>query len=78
MRKKILAFVFAAALLVALAVPLFGAGSVYAGHDRGKQKSNDTNVAVCHKGSTIWVDADGSAEHLTDHEDDTEGVCNAD
>ncbi len=34
MRRRILAFVFAAAILIAMAVPLFGGGSVYA-DDRG-------------------------------------------
>ena len=53
MRKKILAFVFAAALLVALAVPVFGSGSVYAGHDKGNQKSVDLNTEeLCHKPGT--------------------------
>ena len=74
MRKKILAVVFTAALLVAMAVPLFGSGgSVYAGHDRGKGKSQDSNVAVCHKGRTIHIDAVDVPDHLA--HGDSAGAC---
>ena len=65
MRKKILAFVFAAALLVAMAVPLFsGGGTAFAGHDRGQGKSQDENVTVCHKGRIIHVSGDAVSAHV--------------
>ncbi len=35
MRKKLLAFLFAAAILVAMAVPLFGSGGAVYAHDVG-------------------------------------------
>ncbi len=36
MRKKILGFVFAAALLAAMAVPLFGSGGTASAHNTGQ------------------------------------------
>ncbi len=69
MRKKILALVFTAALLVALAVPLFGGGVVSASQPR---------VAICHFNDdatdgtaprTISVAAPAVAKHLDNHTD---------
>ena len=44
MRKRILAFVFAAALLVAMAVPLFGSGGAVYAH--GLPPCNDGSTGV--------------------------------
>ena len=68
MRKKILAFVFAAALLVAMAVPVFGGGGtalarqdrVLVTHERG----NAGFVEIC-------VAEDAAVDHLADHEGDS-------
>ncbi len=81
MRKKILAFVFAAALFMGMAVPLSG-GSVYASHDKGNDKSDD-GFFVCtvthnptRNAKTIEVQGVAIADHLG--HGDTNLTCNSD
>ncbi len=72
MRKKILAFVFAAALLVAMAVPLFGSvGTASAGGRAGPpngQSGNQNGFGVCHgpgDGAPLWLpNAKAQAAHF--------------
>ena len=47
-----------------------------AGHDKGKDKSQDDNVAICHNGNIIWVSENAVQKHL-DH-GDTLAPCNSD
>ncbi len=81
MRKKILAFVFVAALLMGMAVPLSG-GSVYASHDKGRNMSDDS-IFVClvihnptRNAKGIEVHGDAIADHLG--HGDTSLTCNSD
>ncbi len=52
MRKKILGFVFAAALLAALAVPLFGGGTALAGNFGSVDIPGPGCVALANAGGT--------------------------
>ena len=75
MRKKLLAFVFAVALLVGSAVPMLGVGTAVAEHGGEEQQ---TRVTICHKGSPITVSVNAVDKHLDKHGDtlaDSSGGC---
>ena len=65
MRKKLLAFVFAVALLLGSAVPMLGAGTALAEHEPEEQ----TRVTICHKGSAITVSVNAVDKHIANHGD---------
>jgi len=61
MRKKIMAFVFAAGLLMALAVPLVGGGgTVLAAHGAGVLSQNNVNVEADISGGVPVAANDGN------------------
>ena len=76
MRKKLLAIVFAAALLVASAVPLFGGGSTLANHPPGPP---DT-TSICHVTPSgervdLTLPHQAATKHLAKHVNDEPNVC---
>lgn len=79
MRKKILAIVFAAALLVATAVPMVGGGSALANHrGQGNQGPPDMTT-ICHKPGTpaektLELPHQAADNHIAKHSD-TLGAC---
>ncbi|MBI2912836.1 MAG: hypothetical protein HYY03_02820 [Chloroflexi bacterium] len=69
MRRRVIASLFAAALLVAVAVPVFG-GVASANHPPGPPDK----VAVCHKGKTLTLPHQAADQHVAQH-GDTLGAC---
>ena len=53
MRKRVLGFVFAAALLVAIAVPLFGTATTYAAAQLNGNGCNSRGVAISNYDNTL-------------------------
>ena len=71
MRKKILAFVFATALALALAVPLFGAGTAAANHPPGPPGK----CTIEHNGKEMTLPHHAAEKHLLKHAGDVNKDC---